>query len=66
MVFERYLPPLTMNDYQANMAQCANFKWKVIYPALGVANEASEVLGKIKKLKSRQKRGVINRSVDNR
>jgi hypothetical protein len=55
-----------MNDYQTNMAQCANYKWKVIYPALGVANEASEVLGKIKKLKSRQKRGVINRSVDNR
>ena len=40
----------TMNEYQADAAQTAIYKWKVIYPALGLANEAGEVLGKLKKL----------------
>ena len=40
----------TMNDYQADTAHTAIYKWKVIYPALGLANEAGEVGGKIKKL----------------
>tara|TARA_R100001377_G_scaffold22923_2_gene12330 strand:+ start:6672 stop:7004 length:333 start_codon:yes stop_codon:yes gene_type:complete len=39
-----------MNDYQAEMATTAIYKWAVIYPALGLANEAGEVLGKLKKL----------------
>ena len=50
MVFERYLPPLTMNDYQADTAQYAIYKWKVIYPALALNEEAGEVAGKISKL----------------
>jgi len=40
----------TMNQYQADAASTMIYKWKVIYPALGLANEAGEVLGKIKKL----------------
>ena len=40
----------TMNDYQADTAATAIYKWKVIYPALGLVNEAGEVGGKIKKL----------------
>ena len=40
----------TMNEYQADAATTAIYKWKVIYPALGLANEAGEVLGKLKKL----------------
>ena len=40
----------TMNEYQADGAETAIYKWKVIYPALGLANEAGEVLGKLKKL----------------
>ena len=39
-----------MNEYQADAATTAIYKWKVIYPALGLANEAGEVLGKLKKL----------------
>lgn len=39
-----------MNEYQADSAATAIYKWKVIYPALGLANEAGEVLGKLKKL----------------
>ena len=41
---------LTMNSYQAEASVTAQYRWKVIYPALGLANEAGEVLGKIKKL----------------
>ena len=41
---------LTMNAYQAEASSTAQYRWKVIYPALGLANEAGEVLGKIKKL----------------
>ena len=40
----------TMNEYQADAAETMIYKWKVIYPALGLANEAGEVLGKIKKM----------------
>ena len=40
----------TMNEYQADASSTMIYKWKVIYPALGLANEAGEVLGKIKKL----------------
>ncbi len=40
----------TMNEYQADASTTAIYKWKVIYPALGLANEAGEVLGKLKKL----------------
>jgi NTP pyrophosphatase (non-canonical NTP hydrolase) len=40
----------TMNEYQADASKTMIYKWKVIYPALGLANEAGEVLGKIKKL----------------
>ena len=40
----------TMNEYQADAATTAIYKWKVIYPALGLANEAGEVLGKLQKL----------------
>ena len=41
---------LTMNDYQADTAITSIYKVPVIYPALGLASEAGEVLGKIKKL----------------
>ena len=50
MVSDKFIYPLTMNDYQADTAQFAIYRWKVIYPALGLSNEAGEVLGKIKKL----------------
>ena len=40
---------LTLNDYQAETAQTAIYKWPVIYPALGLASEAGECLGGIKK-----------------
>lgn len=45
-----YAHNLTLNEYQADMACTAIYKWPVIYPALGLANEAGEVLGKVKKL----------------
>ena len=40
----------TMNEYQADTASTAIYKFPVIYPALGLASEAGEVLGKIKKM----------------
>ena len=40
----------TMNAYQADMAQTAIYRDKIIYPALGLVNEAGEVAGKIKKI----------------
>jgi len=45
-----YQYSLTMNDYQADTASTAIYKWKVVYPALGLASEAGEVCDKIKKL----------------
>ena len=41
--------PLTLNEYQDRMSDTAIYKWPVIYPALGLANEAGECLGKVKK-----------------
>ena len=41
---------LTMNGYQADMATTAIYTHRVIYPTLGLVNEAGEVAGKIKKL----------------
>lgn len=41
---------LTFNAYQAETAVTAIYRWPVIYPAMGMSNEAGEVLGKIKKL----------------
>ena len=41
---------LSMNAYQAEASKTGIYRWKVIYPALGLSNEAGEVLGKIKKL----------------
>ena len=40
----------TMNGYQADTAATAIYDWKIIYPALGLANESGEVLGKLKKM----------------
>ncbi len=40
----------TMNDYQADASTTAFYKYKVIYPVLGLASEAGEVAGKLKKL----------------
>lgn len=41
---------MKINDYQNQAAKTAIYKQSVIYPALGLANEAGEVLGKIKKV----------------
>ena len=46
---------LTMNDYQAECASTMIYDMKVIYPAFGLANEAGEVLGKMKKMIRDQK-----------
>lgn len=42
---------MNFNEYQKSALNTANYnqKHKVIYPALGLGNEAGEVLGKIKK-----------------
>lgn len=50
MTNDRNVMTLTLNDYQADTASTAIYKWPIIYPALGLANEAGEVIGKIKKL----------------
>jgi len=42
--------PLTMNNYQDEAAEFAIYKWKVIYPALALSEEAGEVSGKLSKL----------------
>jgi len=43
---------MTFNEYQNEAAQTAVYSdnSKIIYPALGLSNEAGEVLGKIKKV----------------
>lgn len=43
---------MTFNDYQEKAVSTAIYgaEYKIIYPALGLANEAGEVLGKIKKV----------------
>jgi len=50
MVSTEFKSALSMNEYQAETASTAIYKWRVIYPALGLVNEAGEVGGKIKKL----------------
>jgi NTP pyrophosphatase (non-canonical NTP hydrolase) len=50
MASERYTQVLSMNEYQADAAATMIYKWKIIYPALGLASEAGEVADKIKKL----------------
>ncbi len=47
---ENYPYPLSLNEYQADAAATMIYKWKVIYPALGLASEAGEVCDKIKKM----------------
>lgn len=41
---------MNINDYQDQAVKTAIYKHPVIYPALGLSNEAGEVLGKIKKV----------------
>ena len=41
---------MNFNDYQDQASKTAIYKHEIIYPALGLANEAGEVLGKIKKV----------------
>ena len=41
---------MNFKDYQDQASKTAIYKHEVIYPALGLANEAGEVLGKIKKV----------------
>lgn len=40
---------MNISDYQTQAVKTAIYKQDIIYPALGLANEAGEVLGKIKK-----------------
>jgi len=50
---------MDLNEYQIKSAERAIYgnDMKIIYPALGLANEAGEVLGKIKKV-LRDNKGV--------
>ena len=41
---------MNFSDYQAQAVKTAIYNHEIIYPALGLANEAGEVLGKIKKV----------------
>lgn len=43
---------MKMNEYQLSAIETAqySFRFKVIYPALGLSNEAGEVVGKVKKV----------------
>lgn len=41
---------MNFQDYQTQAVKTAIYKHDIIYPALGLANEAGEVLGKIKKV----------------
>jgi len=41
---------MNFKDYQDQASKTAIYKHEIIYPALGLANEAGEVLGKIKKV----------------
>jgi NTP pyrophosphatase (non-canonical NTP hydrolase) len=50
---------MNFNQYQQEAKKYAIYKDVVIYPALGLASEAGEVCGKIKKI-LRDKNGVYN------
>ena len=41
---------MNFNEYQDQASKTAIYKHEIIYPALGLANEAGEVLGKLKKV----------------
>src|SRR6056297_1289631 len=41
---------MNFDNYQDQASKTAIYKHEIIYPALGLANEAGEVLGKIKKV----------------
>ncbi|MDP9249352.1 MAG: nucleoside triphosphate pyrophosphohydrolase family protein [bacterium] len=42
---------MELNEYQKKALRTANYeeKYKIIYPVLGLGNEAGEVMGKVKK-----------------
>lgn len=50
---------MDFNEYQQEAKQFAIYKDPVIYPALGLASEAGEVCGKIKKI-MRDTEGIHN------
>jgi len=54
---------MTFDDYQTEAIKTAIYPdtMKIIYPSMGVSNEAGEVLGKIKKI-IRDKAGVFSDS----
>lgn len=41
---------MNFDDYQTQASRTAIYKDRIIYPALGLTNEAGEVAGKIKKV----------------
>ena len=41
---------MTFEEYQTQAIKTAIYKDKVVYPALGLVNEAGEVAGKVKKV----------------
>src|SRR3989338_4058661 len=54
---------MNLNEYQKKALTTAGYdeKYKVIYPALGLGNEAGEVLGKVKKwLRGDDGEGIIS------
>ena len=54
---------MNLNEYQKKALTTAGYdkKYKIIYPALGLGNEAGEVLGKVKKwLRGDDGEGVIS------
>jgi len=54
---------MDFNEYQKKALTTAGYdeKYKVIYPALGLGNEAGEVLGKVKKwLRGDDGEGIIS------
>lgn len=41
---------MNLDDYQERAVQTAIYKGKIVYPVLGLASEAGEVAGKLKKI----------------
>lgn len=41
---------MTLNEYQQKAKETADYKQKFIYPSLGLAGEAGEVVDKVKKV----------------